>query len=266
MKTIAVINQKGGVGKTTIVVNVAGALNRFITDNKLNMRLLVIDADPQGNTTDTLLGTIEANQPTLARLFETEIYTGLDVIYKTRFEAIDIIPSNILLSNKEFFAATIIDGHRRVKNFLDLIKGQYELCLIDCPPSLGLFSLNALNASDYALIPTVPERYSILGIKDLLHTISVMKSFNSNLTVMGIVPTIVDRRYRLHNDILAELKENFPELLLDKLTISTNSVLKNSAALNKTVFEYNYHPKVYKQFMNLAKWIMEVTNVQTTST
>jgi len=263
MITIAVVNQKGGVGKTTLVVNLSAAINKISIEKKLTIHQLVIDADPQGNASDTLLGnTIDITNANVAKLFDTEIYNGFDVIYKTRFDYIDIIPSNIQSSQKEFYSVNILDGHRRFRYYLQLVENRYDICLIDCPPSLGLFSLNALCASDFAFIPAVPERYSIIGIKDLLHTVSVVRPINPNLKVLGIIPTIVDRRYRLHNEMFDELKKNFGEAVLDDLTISTNANLKNSTALKKTIFECNYNPKTYKQFMRLAKWLLEVIHVQ----
>jgi chromosome partitioning protein len=263
MVTISVVNQKGGVGKTTLVVNLVAAINKIGLERKLGINQLVIDADPQGNASDTLLGNeVDITNANVAKLFDAEIYNGFDVIYKTRFDHIDIIPSNIQSSKKEFYSVNILDGHRRFKYFLQLVEKRYDLCIIDCPPSLGLFSLNALCASDFTFIPAVPERYSIIGIKDLLHTVSVVRPINPDLKVLGIIPTIVDRRYRLHNEMLEELKKNFNDAILDDLTISTNSNLKNSTALKKTIFECNYNPKTYKQFMRLAKWILEVTRVQ----
>jgi len=253
MKTVSIINQKGGVSKTTIAVNLAGGINKLYP----KLRLLFIDTDPQGNSTDVLFGDMEEDLPTIERLFSTSFYKGIDIIHKTRFEKLDIIPSNIALSAKEFHASTILKGHERIAIYLQQIKDTYDLCIIDCPPSLGLFSLNALMASDYFLIPVVPEKFAIKGIKDLLQTCEVVREVNANLKPLGILPAIVDRRYSLHKDLMEELKEMFDSLALNDLSIKTNAPLKEAANLGKTIFEYDNKAATYKQFLTLSKWLVE---------
>ncbi len=253
MKTVSIINQKGGVSKTTIAVNLAGGINKLYP----KLRLLFIDTDPQGNSTDVLFGDMEEDLPTIERLFSTSFYKGIDIIHKTRFEKLDIIPSNIALSAKEFHASTILKGHERISIYLQLIRESYDLCIIDCPPSLGLFSLNALMASDYFLVPVVPEKFAIKGIKDLLQTCEVVREVNANLKPLGILPAIVDRRYSLHKDLMEELKEMFDSLALNDLSIKTNAPLKEAANLGKTIFEHDNKAATYKQFLTLSKWLVE---------
>lgn len=253
------MNQKSKVGKTTLVVNLAAAIDKIIQGSRC--RQLIVDVDPQARATDIMLDSIDTNKPNIPCLFNNEIYEKFDLIYKTRFDSIDIIPSSIELSMKEFYCANIPNWHLRLKDYLQKIGIYYDLCFIDCPSALSPLILSALTASDYVLIPAVPSRYSILGMEDLLQSISFAKEWNPEIKILGIIPSIVDKRYNIHNDMLVELKKNFSELFFDDLTIGTNATLKSTTTLKKTLFEYKYDPKAYKSIMKLAKWILGVTGV-----
>jgi len=261
MKTLSLINQKGGVAKTTSVVNIACAVNKIAKENVKEIRVLVVDLDPQGNCSNTLFKETIGSDGTIARLFERDFYEEGSIVHNTRFDNICIIPSNITLSEKEFVAANLIKAHERLSMYLSEIENDYDICILDCPPSLGLFSLNGLIASDYMLIPTTLEKYSIDGIKDLFKTVKTIRKVNDKLQVLGILPVMVDNRYNIHKKLKAEMKIRFEEYYLDDLSISTNAPLKNAVAQHKTIFEYDYNASTYKQYLTLANWILKEVGI-----
>jgi chromosome partitioning protein len=259
MITVSFVNQKSKAGKTTLVVNLAAAIDKICRGSRC--RQLIVDVDPQARATDIMLDLFDINKPNISRLFDNETYDKFGLIYKTRFDSIDIIPSSIELSMKEFYCANILNWHLRLKDYLQKVEDNYDLCFIDCPSALSPLILSALTASDYVFIPAVPNRYSVLGIEDLFQSISFFKELNPEIKILGIVPSIVDKRYKMHNDILVEFKRKFLEFFLDDLTISTNATLKSATTLKKTLFEHKYDPKAHKSIMKLAKWILGVTDV-----
>ena len=257
VKTLSLINQKGGVAKTTSVVNIACALNKTLKEDGKNLKILVADLDPQGNCSNTMYKRTRGSDGTIARLFERDFYEENSIIQDTRFENIDIIPSNISLGEKEFVAANLLKAHERFLIYTNSVAENYDLCIIDCPPSLGLFSLNALIASNYILIPTTLEKYSIDGISDLFKVVKTVKKVNPSLKILGILPVMVDNRYKLHKQLKEEMKKRFQETFLEHLEISTNAPLKNAVAQRKSIFEYDYNATTYKQYMALAEWIIK---------
>jgi len=261
MIVLSMINQKGGVAKTTTAVNVSCAFNKLSNNNGNDLNVLTVDVDPQGNCSNTLFKSTSGSDGTIARLFERDFYDERSIIQKTRFNNINIIPSNITLGEKEFVAANLLKAHDRVNMYLDTIKNDYDICVIDCPPSLGLFSLNALVASDYILIPTHLEKYAIDGIKDLFKTVQTIKKVNSKIKILGILPVMVDKRYKLHKQLKSEMKNRFGEYFLENVEISTNAPLKNASANHKSIFEYDYNATTYKQYLKLSEWIMKVVEL-----
>jgi chromosome partitioning protein len=264
MKTLSFINQKGGVSKTTSVVNVACAINKIAKEKNREIKVLVVDIDPQGNCSNTLFHETIGSDGTISRLFEQDFYEEGSIVHDTRFENIRILPSNITLGEKEFVAANLLKAHERLSLYLKEIQGDYDICILDCPPSLGLFSLNALVASDYMLIPTTLEKYSIDGIKDLFKTVKTIKKVNNKLKVLGILPVMVDNRYKIHKILKEEMKIRFEEYFLEDLSISTNAPLKNAVAQHKTIFEYDYNASTYKQYLKLANWLLKEVGIDET--
>lgn len=259
MITISFVNQKSKAGKTTLVVNLAVAIDKINRGSPY--RQLIVDVDPQARATDIMLRFFDINKPNISRLFDNEVYDKFGLIYKTRFNSIDIVPSSIELSMKEFYYDCIPGWNLRLKDYLQKIEDNYDLCFIDCPSTLSPLVLGALTASDYVFIPAVPNRYSVSCTETLLQSISFVKEWNQEIKILGIVPSIIDKRYKMHNDMLVEFKRKFPEFFLDDLVISTNATLNSATSLKKTLFEYKYDPKAYKSIMKLAKWILGVTDI-----
>lgn len=258
MQVLTIANQKGGVAKTTISANLAGGICRKYPKSKI----LLIDIDPQSNLTYHFLPrkNIEKN---VSQLFKNEVYNQSDIIYRTRFENIDIIPSTIELSPTELIAGTIVDAHRRLDRYLQTIRNAYDLAIIDTPPSLGFFSMNAIMCANYLLIPSVPEKLSVSGIVDLLKTIKVVRDITGkNVSVLGIMPVMVDRRYRSHNQILEEMAENFGDMYREDFMLNTNAPLKDSTARAKLIYEYDIRATSYKQFLKIAELVYKEVVLQ----
>ena len=206
-KIIALANQKGGVGKTTTTINLAASLAA------LDQKVLVVDADPQANASSGLGVDIKKVKHT--------IYEGLignctsqDSIKSTPFDNIDIIPSHINLVGAEVEMVQMDNRERRLRDLLLPQKDNYDYILIDCSPSLGIITVNALTAADSVMIPVQCEYFALEGLSKLLNTIKIIKSkLNKMLEIEGFVLTMYDSRLRLHNQIYEEVKHHFKELV-----------------------------------------------------
>lgn len=253
MKVLSISLQKGGVGKSTITANLAVGLSRIINSRE---RILVVDMDHQGNLTYQMLGNPAELGKTAIELFNVEgKYKKTDIVHNTRFKNLEIIPSNLSLSKAELYTSQIINAHTRLNDYLHQVVFMYDYVIIDCPPSLGLFTLNALISSDYVMIPVVPEKYAVMAVSQMMETIKIARSFNDKLQLAGIVPSILDMRYRIHRSTMDTLKANFGNLLLTDYYIGTNAPLKDAANVKKTIFEYETRAASYKQFQNLAQYV-----------
>ena len=200
-RIIAVANQKGGVGKTTTVVNLSACLS------EQGKRVLVVDADAQGNTTSGL--GLEKNQieNTLYNVLLGEISTK-DAIHETIADNADVIPSNMNLSGAEIELVSLDNREYIMKECLDGVKADYDFIIIDCPPSLGLVTLNALTAADTVLVPVQCEYFALEGMEQLFHTIGlVQKRLNPELEIEGVVFTMYDSRTNLSLEVVEEVKK-----------------------------------------------------------
>lgn len=252
MNIITVANQKGGVAKTTIVTNLADTLSR------MNKKILVIDLDPQANTTDILLQEQFETRIGSWYIFDTETSTKPEeIMLNSRMENIDVLASSLWLTEKET-NVSIINSYNLVEIFLKMIIKKYDYCIIDTPPNLGLFALNALVASDYVLIPTELERFAVSGLNSLLTTIGAVQKSNSKLKILGIVPVKADFRLTLHKEMLEALKKKLGSVLLENLTININTDIAKAAAKREVVYEFDTRARSVKQFKKLAEFIVKV--------
>ena len=248
-KIIALANQKGGVGKTTTTINLAASLAT------LEKSVLVIDADPQANASSGLGVDIKE--------VDCSIYECIidhadvrDASYTTDINGLDIIPSHINLVGAEIEMLNLPNRENVIKNMLATIRDEYDFILIDCSPSLGLITVNALTAADSVVIPVQCEYFALEGISKLLNTIKIIKSrLNPQLEIEGFLLTMYDSRLRLANQIYDEVKRHFQELVF-KTVIQRNVKLSESPSHGLPVILYDADSTGSKNHLALAKEII----------
>ncbi|MDT0554457.1 ParA family protein [Patiriisocius hiemis] len=249
-KIIAIANQKGGVGKTTTSVNLAASLG------VLEKKVLLIDADPQANATSGLGIDVENVEAGTYQLLEHTI-AAKDAIISSNSPNLDLIPAHIDLVAIEI---ELVDKDKReymLKKAIQDLKADYDFILIDCAPSLGLLTLNALTAADSVIIPIQCEYFALEGLGKLLNTVkSVQKIHNKNLDIEGLLLTMYDSRLRLSNQVVDEVKKHFDEMVF-KTIIQRNVRLSEAPSYGESIISYDAGSKGANNYLSLAQELIE---------
>ena len=249
-KIIAIVNQKGGVGKTTTSVNLTAALGAK------HKKCLLVDIDPQGNSTsgygiekrsmikssyDVLIGEAPAS----------------DVIVKTEFKNVDILPANMNLSGAEVEMVDMDSRESALKKALSLVKADYDFIILDCPPSLGLITVNALCAADSILVPIQCEYYALEGLSQLMNTVKTIKRlYNPHIEIEGVLLTMFDGRLNLTQQVAAEIKKFFPKKVFGA-TIPRTVRLSEAPSYGEPILYYDKRSKGADAYNALAKEVIK---------
>jgi chromosome partitioning protein len=252
-KIIAIANQKGGVGKTTTAVNLSGSLG------VLEFKTLLIDADPQANATSGV-----GLDPKNTRNIYDCLINNVDpeeLILKTENPNLDILPSHIDLVGAELEMINLPDREYLLRNALSKIKEKYDFIVIDCSPSLGLITVNALSAADSVIIPVQCEYYALEGLGKLLNTIKIIQGrLNEKLEIEGIVLTMYDSRLRLANQVVDEVKAHFQKLVFETL-IHRTTKLAEAPSFGETIIMHDAASKGAINYLNFAREILKKNTI-----
>jgi chromosome partitioning protein len=245
-KIVAIANQKGGVGKTTSAVNLAASLG------VLEKKILLVDADPQANATSALGIDPEGIEIGTYQVIEHAV-AGLDAILKTNTPFVDLMPSTLDLVAAEIELVDKANREHMLASALQSVREHYDFIIIDCAPSLGLLTLNALTAADSVIVPIQCEYFALEGLGKLLNTInSVRQLHNMNLAIEGLLLTMHDSRLRLSNQVVEDVKTHFQQLVFDTI-ISRNVKLSEAPSFGEAIIMYDAASTGAVNYLNLAR-------------
>lgn len=246
---IAIANQKGGVGKTTTAINLSAALARA------GQRVLLVDLDPQANSSLSFINPAEVEQTIYELLTDPSVALS-EVVCRTQVNGLDILPSRISLAKFESKLLGEFDAAFRLKDRLDVASKDYPYIIIDTPPTLGLITVNALVAANHLIIPIQPSYFALEGTDDLLETVEKVKSRpNPELQVLGVVVTLHDKRTALAKDIFEQIKQVFGDKVFSTV-ISKSVRLEESPAYKETIFTFAPQSSGAIEYSNLCEEVM----------
>lgn len=248
-KVLAVTNQKGGVGKTTTAINLSAALA------KLGTRVLLVDIDPQGNATSGL-GLSKKEIKTCIYNILIEDTPIRETIMSTRWDNLFVVPATIQLAGAEIELVSLVSREEKLKKALSAVADDYDYVIIDCPPSLGLLTLNAMNAANGVIIPIQCEYYALEGLGQLMNTITlVRKHLNQELTIEGVVLTMYDSRTNLSEQVAEEVRNYFKQYVY-KTVIPRNVRLSEAPSYGQHILEYDPRSRGAELHLSLAREVL----------
>lgn len=249
-KVISLANQKGGVGKTTTAINLGASLA------VLEKKTLIIDADPQANATSGTGFDLKKIKTSIYECLIDEV-NPKRIVLNSEMENLDLVPSHIDLVGAEIEMLNIPEREFRLKKVVEQIKDDYDYVLIDCSPSLGLITVNALTASDSVILPVQCEYFALEGLGKLLNTIKIIQNrLNPELEIEGFLLTMYDARLRLSNQVVEEVKRHFQDMVFETI-IQRNIKLSEAPSFGKPAVMYDAESKGAVNYLNLARELLQ---------